>query len=405
MISNQLIQPIPSLRSTQQQQNQWDLDETAEWQSPPGFMDHQMVTSPGPDSSYFDAVNFFSAPPTPTGGFSASSSDSLLPLDASPLMLSHPKMSASKSASHINMTFDHSPASPTPRSTLMTRRQSAGPVTTSRSYTVRHNRKSSSYSRWTEEEDQLLKQAVAVYGPHKWSLISSHVPNRTPMQCSTRWLGALNPHILKGRWTEQEDAILKFAVMEYSGIPDGEGGFQPIPWNKIAERIPNRTGIQCQARWTEALDPSVRKGKWNDEEDILLRAGVAQFGRCWIRIAETIPGRTQRQCRTRWTQIKHKEEKQRRKQQADQCRSISTASSVDGEESSAASSTTTEDDHSLDLFDPLSVSMPVNIAPNPSYAIDNNAPFTQQQNHYGQSSASYMMIPQVTPFNFYPQFQ
>lgn len=81
--------------------------------------------------------------------------------------------------------------------------------------------------------------------------------------------------------------------MEFAGIPDGEGGFQPIPWNRIAERIPNRTGIQCQARWTEALDPSVRKGKWSEAEDALLRAGVDKFGRCWIRIAETVPGRTQ----------------------------------------------------------------------------------------------------------------
>lgn len=177
-------------------------------------------------------------------------------------------------------------------------------------------RKSSTYTRWTVEEDELLRQAVAIHGPHKWSLIASHVPNRTPMQCSTRWLGALkqvfgrrkekrersnplihilvfSPNIHKGRWTEHEDAVLKYSVMEFSNIPDGEGGFQPIPWNRIAERIPNRTGIQCQARWTEALDPTVRKGKWSEEEDALLRAGVEKFGRCWIRIAETVPGRTQ----------------------------------------------------------------------------------------------------------------
>ena len=52
-------------------------------------------------------------------------------------------------------------------------------------------RKSSTYTRWSVEEDELLRQAVALHGPHKWSLIASHVPNRTPMQCSTRWLGAL----------------------------------------------------------------------------------------------------------------------------------------------------------------------------------------------------------------------
>jgi hypothetical protein len=64
-------------------------------------------------------------------------------------------------------------------------------VTTTRSHSVKRNKRPSTYSRWTLEEDELLRQAVQLHGPHKWSLIASHVPNRTPMQCSTRWLGAL----------------------------------------------------------------------------------------------------------------------------------------------------------------------------------------------------------------------
>ncbi|KAI8337242.1 Homeodomain-like protein [Chlamydoabsidia padenii] len=177
-------------------------------------------------------------------------------------------------------------------------------VSTTRSHSVKRNKlRQSTYTRWSLEEDECLKQAVAMHGPHKWSLIASHVPNRTPMQCSTRWLGALNPNIHKGRWTEYEDNILKYSVLEYANVMDNQGRIQPIPWNRIADRIPNRTGIQCQARWTEALDPYVRKGKWGADEDQLLRAGVKDHGRCWIRIAETIPGRTQRQCRTRWMQL------------------------------------------------------------------------------------------------------
>jgi len=165
------------------------------------------------------------------------------------------------------------------------------------------------YTKWTEEEDELLRAAISIYGPHKWSLIAAHVPNRTPMQCSTRWLGALNPTIHKGRWTPEEDAALKEAVSEYIDLLDSDGHPQPIPWNKIASRIPHRTGIQCQARWSEALDPSVRKGKWSPEEDDVLKEGVRRYGRCWIRIAELIEGRTQRQCRTRWVQIKNKQAK------------------------------------------------------------------------------------------------
>lgn len=156
------------------------------------------------------------------------------------------------------------------------------------------NQKPPVYTKWTDKEDELLKEAVQIYGPHKWSLIATHVPNRTPMQCSARWVGALNPSILKGRWTTQEDNALRDAVNQYMmNSVDSQGNPQPIPWNKVSKCIPARTGAQCQARWTEALDPRIKKGKWSPEEDEILKEGVRLYGRCWIRIAEMIAGRTQ----------------------------------------------------------------------------------------------------------------
>nr|CAG8435181.1 8173_t:CDS:2 [Entrophospora candida] len=156
------------------------------------------------------------------------------------------------------------------------------------------NQKPPVYTKWTDKEDELLKEAVQIYGPHKWSLIATHVPNRTPMQCSARWVGALNPSILKGRWTTQEDNALRDAVNQYMmNSIDSQGNPQPIPWNKVSKCIPARTGAQCQARWTEALDPRIKKGKWSPEEDEILKEGVRLYGRCWIRIAEMITGRTQ----------------------------------------------------------------------------------------------------------------
>ena len=68
-----------------------------------------------------------------------------------------------------------------------------------------------------------------------------------------------------------------------------------------------RTGIQCQARWSEALDPTVRKGKWTPEEDAMLYKGVSEYGQSWIKVASKVRGRTQRQIRTRWMQIRGRE--------------------------------------------------------------------------------------------------
>jgi hypothetical protein len=84
-----------------------------------------------------------------------------------------------------------------------------------------------------------------------------------------------------------------------------------LPWNNVAQHIPHRTGIQCQARWTEALDPTVRKGRWHDEEDLQLQEAVKQCGCCWTRVANMIPTRTQRQCRTRWNQMQSRQSKKR----------------------------------------------------------------------------------------------
>ncbi|KAK3813802.1 MAG: hypothetical protein JOS17DRAFT_761012 [Linnemannia elongata] len=76
------------------------------------------------------------------------------------------------------------------------------------------------------------------------------------------------------------------------------------PWSHIATlTVPGRTGVQAQARWSEALDPRVKKGPWSEEEDALLLEGVERSDKCWIWIADSIEGRTQRQCRTRWVQL------------------------------------------------------------------------------------------------------
>lgn len=121
----------------------------------------------------------------------------------------------------------------------------------------------------------------------------------------TREKITISTQVQKGRWSKEEDAILTASVKTYLN-KNPKSQQESMSWSKIAQMIPNRTGIQCQARWTEALDPSVRKGRWKKDEDEKLQAAVKKFGCCWIRVAESIPGRTQRQSRTRWKQIQSK---------------------------------------------------------------------------------------------------
>ncbi|KAJ1569266.1 hypothetical protein HK405_007551 [Cladochytrium tenue] len=197
----------------------------------------------------------------------------------------------------------------------------------------------STYNKWTPEEDELLRYAVELYGPHgRWPQIATHVPNRTPIQCSTRWTGALNSSIHKGKWSKEEDhrllrgyrAELRRLRLLREGkademtvdkeITDDEdiSAVAPDPdlesninWATIAERVPGRTAVQCIARYQEALDPTIKKGKWSAEEDALLREGLAVHGKSWVKIAALVKGRTQRQCRTRWLQMRQKVERER----------------------------------------------------------------------------------------------
>ncbi|CCG84623.1 protein of unknown function [Taphrina deformans PYCC 5710] len=180
------------------------------------------------------------------------------------------------------------------------------------------------YSRWTSAEDLLLKDAIASHGDGKWSLVSQMVPGRTPMQCSTRWQGALNTTIHKGRWDPEEDAILIKSVAEWQAwhLADNKDSQSPealqeelyknIPWSNIAQLLPRpRTGVQALARWSEALDPRITKGKWTTAEDTALLRGISKYGKCWIKIANCVKGRTQRQCRTRYCQISDKKRRVR----------------------------------------------------------------------------------------------
>ncbi|KAJ3094916.1 hypothetical protein HDU97_007441 [Phlyctochytrium planicorne] len=176
------------------------------------------------------------------------------------------------------------------------------------------NVKSTTYNKWSQAEDDQLRLAVAKHGTQgKWSIIAATIPGRTPIQCSTRWSGALNPQILKGKWSPSEDALLRQAFQRACEEIKLERKspnmvLSPtsslIPWHRIADGIPGRTATQCIARYQEALDPQIRKGKWSKEEDKILREGLKLHGKSWVRIASLVGGRTQRQCRTRWVQIR-----------------------------------------------------------------------------------------------------
>ena len=63
--------------------------------------------------------------------------------------------------------------------------------------------------RWTKEEDQRLRAAVASAGVGEWERISSDFLHgtRDSAQCLQRWQKVLQPGFVKGPWTTDEDRM------------------------------------------------------------------------------------------------------------------------------------------------------------------------------------------------------
>ncbi|CAM9765727.1 unnamed protein product, partial [Phaeothamnion confervicola] len=136
--------------------------------------------------------------------------------------------------------------------------------------------------RWTEGEDEELRQAVAEMGESNWKDIAARVNGRNHVQCLQRWAKVLKPGLKKGVWTPEEDARLMELVAQ---------GYKN--WGQLSNHLPGRTSKQCRERWCHHLDPSINKATWSVEEDRVIEMMQAKIGNKWSQIALSLPGRTE----------------------------------------------------------------------------------------------------------------
>ena len=54
-------------------------------------------------------------------------------------------------------------------------------------------------AKWSNEDDENLRQLIKLCGIGKWKLISSLMSNKNPRQCRDRWLMILSPDVRKGK--------------------------------------------------------------------------------------------------------------------------------------------------------------------------------------------------------------
>lgn len=89
----------------------------------------------------------------------------------------------------------------------------------------------------------------------------------TASQCQNRYLRTLDPTLRRGPWTPDEDERVKQAVAVCGHV-----------WVDVATYVEGRNNEQCRDRYQEYLNPAVAKGKWTEEQDAALLKAVEQVG-------------------------------------------------------------------------------------------------------------------------------
>ena len=186
--------------------------------------------------------------------------------------------------------------------------------------------------------DNIPQNSMVPLPPAALSARAAVAPRIPAVKMSRRRDGSVGKKKGGTRWTVVEDNTLRTAVHAHTKACQAEGASQqgyfvpgqsadgakggssiiphvdaegrlhgPMKWSLIADQLPGRVGKQCRERWFNHLDPSLKKGKWSDEEDRTMLTMQREIGNKWSEIAKSLPGRSENTIKNRWNSRLRKE--------------------------------------------------------------------------------------------------
>ena len=113
--------------------------------------------------------------------------------------------------------------------------------------------------KWSAEEDKLLEDWVKEHGQTDWKGCSRIIQGRTFKQCREHWNNCVNPDLIKGKWTPEED----FLIMYFYHKCDGSWKkIIPLFNGRIENSIKNRFYTQLRKYATKNMNCHDRRKLW-----------------------------------------------------------------------------------------------------------------------------------------------
>lgn len=151
---------------------------------------------------------------------------------------------------------------------------------------------------WSAEEEKKLYAAVLRHGEASWDLVASSLSLQDVELCRFKWSELKDRGIIRGNWCAEEDEIILEPARTVSSgakiLPSRHKKTTQgiIKWGDVATKLFGlRSGKQCRERWSNHLNPALKKEPWTEEEDEVVLTNQAILGNVWTKISKLLPGR------------------------------------------------------------------------------------------------------------------